>query len=104
MLKIKLKSLAEESRIIRKEELRLKRAGRGVEIDTLRLHRHKVVREEARATHVAYGFLKGMSYDAVEPSAKSKPNWDKVVHMVKKYGDSTQLKEIQLFVDVYTTQ
>jgi hypothetical protein len=45
------------------------------------------VREEARATLVAYGFLNGLSYDEIEQSSYKEPKWDRVRAMVKKYGE-----------------
>jgi len=55
-LKVKILSLAEESRIIRKET----RAAKQDSIKNgLYLHRVWVVRTEARVTYLAYGFLRG---------------------------------------------
>lgn len=79
-LKVKAKSLAEEARIIRKEERRAK----GLR-DHLRDHRTGVVRSEARATLLAYGFLRGRTLEQVETRAKTKPDWDKVWSMVRRY-------------------
>lgn len=82
-LKVKIKSLAEEARIIRKETKRAKR----VSIKNgLAEHRKGVVRNEARHTHLAYGFLRGREYRQMEPKAHETPNWDKVRKMVSKYG------------------
>lgn len=74
-LKVKIKSLAAETRIIRAEER--KSLGRGRAMDAayypddkkkcyatyekLRHHRIEVVRREARATHLAYAFIRGKS-------------------------------------------
>ena len=84
-LKIKLKSLAAEARIIRAQERKTK----GKHNDTresLYLHRTKDVRGEARATHVAYGFLRGREYACIEPKSYTQPDWKRVEAMVKKYG------------------
>ena len=110
-LKIKLKSLAEEARIIRHEERKLRckpsphydcTENQSVR-NELRNHRLRVVRPEARATHIAYGFLRGRSYRQLErlpkdrkPSFLEGPKWDRVEAMVKKYGklgDIAKLKE-----------
>lgn len=87
MLKIKLKSLADESRIIRREELRL---SGGALRNELAVHRRGVVRYEARATHIAYSLIRGRTLeqigeqpDALESSESLKA---KVNAMVKKYG------------------
>ena len=82
-LKVKLKSLAEEARIIR---LETKRAKRESIRNGLALHRTGVVRREARHTHLAYGFLRGKEYRQIEPKAHIAPDWDKVRKMVEKYG------------------
>lgn len=87
-LKVKIKSLSEESRIIRKEELR----SRGDLRTLLRLHRVNDVRRECRATLIAYNFLRGISYIRTEPNVLPMSQWDegklwgRVEVMVKKYG------------------
>lgn len=82
-LKVKLKSLAAEARIIRLEEKRTRdpalRAGLGC-------HRVTIVRSEARHTLLAYGFIRGRPYEAMEPKCRKPVNWDKVKKMVQKYG------------------
>ena len=90
-LKIKIKSLAEEARIIRAAEDKLK--GQGVdnfqypaEGWKLYAHRIQVVRPEARATQLAYAYLRGVPYRKVEPISHAEPNWHRVEKMVEKYG------------------
>lgn len=83
-LKVKLKSLAAEARIIRKEEMR----SHGTLRDALCIHRRVIVRSEARATHLAYGFLRGRQYIQLEHKAESAPDWKKVESMVKRYGQA----------------
>jgi hypothetical protein len=82
-LKVKIKSLAEEARIIRKET---KRAKSKTIKEGLYLHRIGTVRIEARHTHLAYGFLRGREYHQIETSAHSAPDWKKVRKMIEKYG------------------
>lgn len=82
MLRVKLKSLAEEARIIRREERRT----HGRLRDELHLHRIGVVREAARNTHIAYGLIKGRTLEQIEGNAKSAPDWDAIGKMLKKYG------------------
>jgi len=90
-LKIKLKTLAAEAKFIRREELRLKgNMKRDAYREHLYLHRINVVRREARATHLAYQFLRGIPYEQVENHALPlvrPPRWDRVLTMVQKYGD-----------------
>ena len=80
-LKIKIKSLAAEAKIIRKEENKSKYF-RG----ELEVHRKGTVRSECRHTLIAYGFLRDRPYAIVEPACKAKIDWDKVEAMVKRYG------------------
>ena len=94
MLRVKLKSLMEEAKIIRKEERRTW----GVIREQLWYHRTQDIRIEARATHLAYGFIKGYDRDKIEPSRRipepgpngpaiqEKRLLEKVDAMVKKYG------------------
>ena len=101
-LKIKLKALAAEARIIRREELRLNCSPRigeafasvNTEVrNAMHDHRVVVVRRVARATHLAYGFLRGRSYLQLEPSTTlaslsfdSVKLWGEVLRMVRQYG------------------
>lgn len=82
MLRVKVKSLAEEARIIRREEQRT--YGRLRE----ELHKHRVidVRREARAANLAYGFIRGRTHEQMEGSRKTEPDWEKVRRLCKKYG------------------
>ncbi len=80
-LKVKVKSLAAEARIIRTEERRNKYFRSG-----LAEHRKTVVRSAARHALLAYGFLRGRKYEEIERTAQTPPNWDRVKKMVKKYG------------------
>lgn len=94
-LKIKAKSLAEEARIIRKEEQKL----HGWRKSVISEHRRFDVRNEARATHLARTFLRGKSYKSVESSSSHTSGyiWEKiqkrVLAMVQKYGDRKTTKE-----------
>ena len=65
-LKVKIKSLAAESRIIRHEE---KKAYDNDNREGLYLHRVKDVRRESRASQLAYAFLRGVPFLVVEPSS-----------------------------------
>lgn len=94
-LKVKVKHLAEESRIIRKEELRT----HGDTRDWLYLHRINNVRSEARATHLAYAFAKGTPLRSVEKYPERIPVqvWSRVTAMVKRYS-SRGIKEYQNWI------
>jgi len=85
-LKVKIKSLGEEARIIRKEEKRI----RGGSLrNGLYHHRVNVVRSEARHTHLAYGFLRGKAFSQIENKSRIAPDWKRVQKMVMKYGIHT---------------
>lgn len=100
-LKIKVKHLAAEARIIRHEELRVKRRRDRDEklLEGLHYHRVTVVRSASRCTHLAYGFLRNVPYRAMENAkrTRSKPAWGVVEKMVKKYGQGDQRDLMQKF-------
>lgn len=81
-MKIKVKSLAAEAKIIRTHE----RQTTGAQRNSLAEHRRGTVRYEARHSLLAYGYLRGVPYRAMEKSSKTPFNVSKVEHMVKKYG------------------
>jgi hypothetical protein len=82
-LKVKVKSLAAESKIIRLEEYRAKTVGARA---SLHQHRVGVVRSATRHTLLAYGYLRGRSYGQLEVTCKRPPDWSAVEKMIKKYG------------------
>jgi hypothetical protein len=82
-LRVKVKSLAAEAKIIRKEEKRVK--SQSIR-ESLYRHRIDVVRYEARHTNIAYGFLRGRTYAEIENKPRTAPNWDKIRRMIEKYG------------------
>jgi len=95
-LKVKIKSLAEEQKIIRREEFKARRSDiwhwrqhrgdadycprwgdkiEGTNSTThslcdaersLRQHRVHDVRPEIRSAHIAYGLMRGLNYDSIE--------------------------------------
>lgn len=87
-LRVKIMSLAEEARIIRKEERKF--SWPGVDHNPLReelyLHRIGTVRSEARSAVLAYGFIRGLTYEKMEPNPWTGPDWSRVKTLVKKYG------------------
>ena len=82
-MKVKVKSLAAEARIIRHEEKRSKDVKQQ---SSLHLHRTGVVREEARAALIAYGFIRGKKFSAIEPRAKSLPSISRVEEIALRFG------------------
>jgi hypothetical protein len=98
-LKVKALSLGAEARIIKDmENQRLAKAYvnrlRGKDASYhekvyrgLNDHRRTIVRNEARWTNIARGFLRGHSYDAIERNSYQCPNWNRVEELVLKYGE-----------------
>lgn len=84
-LKVKIKSLAEEARIIRREERKAKEAELK---NSLHNHRVRAVRAESRATQIAYGFLRGRTFRQVESNSHKPIDWTRVKSMVGRYGDA----------------
>lgn len=84
MLRVKAKSLAEEARIIRKEELK----SSGLLRDELRQHRLSTVRLAARETYLAYGIIRGTPVEKIEKPKEPRKEglWKNVRKMVEKYG------------------
>ena len=83
-LKVKIKSLAEESQIIRKEIKKSRDVGL---TSSLQGHRIIVVRKEARHSLLAYAFLRGKKYSEVENSAHEIPDFVKVGKLVENFGE-----------------
>jgi hypothetical protein len=80
-LKVKLKNLAEEAKIIAKEEKR-----NNLLVNELYRHRKDVVGREARNTQLAYCVLRRVPLSRVERKAKTAPDWNRVEKMIFKYG------------------
>jgi len=97
-LKIKFLSLAAEARVIKAQEKRTlaqmrKRRAKQKPVgklefqwSSMRDHRRFEVRVEARATHLARAFLKGMPYRKVEKEGSSHVRTRRIAAMVRKYG------------------
>lgn len=83
MLRVKLKSLAAEAKIIRREESRQRCQQLR---DELAVHRRTVVRDAARHTHLAYGIIRGRSIEQMEQTQRRLPNWQEVRRMLRLYG------------------
>lgn len=99
-LKIKIKSLAAESTFIRQSEEKWRERARKARLKekdrqlanavatehSLYQHRYHVVRPETRASHLAYGFLRGQTYQRMENLAYREPDWKRVEEIAKKFG------------------
>jgi hypothetical protein len=84
-LKVKVKSLAAEARIIRQEENKC-----GPKMDVVRgslwNHRTHDVRREQRSSLIAYAFLRRKPYELAERNVKREPDWKRVAEIVAKFG------------------
>ena len=84
-LRVNIKSLAAEARIIRQESRRAGYPYSGI----LTEHRRGKLREEARYSHLALGYVRGRSYASMEGSKRlerCKPSADQKVLMTKLSG------------------
>lgn len=83
-LKVKIKSLAEESRIIRQQERVWKRHD---DIrNGLREHRTTDVRRESRYSLLAYAFIRGKAYLTHEHPNSTKPDIARVSKLAAKFS------------------
>lgn len=98
-LKVKIKSLAAESSIIRREAaIRKNRfGGQDAGFKSLQEHRRFDVRNESRSASLAYGFLRGRPYKAMEAKCWTQPDWSRVEKLAIKYGGETSQEIKQRF-------
>lgn len=82
-LKIKIKSLAEEAKMIKKEE---KKKHPSFMLSELNQHRIFVVKKAIRESLIAYGFIRNREYSAIESNPQTPPDWKEVERLVSKYG------------------
>lgn len=88
-LRVKIRSLADEARVIRDEERRAKDAHDYTLVNSLCNHRKQSVRPEARCALLAYAFLRRMPYERLERDPRSKPNWTRIKKMVERFTNAT---------------
>jgi len=86
-MRVKIRSLAEEARIIRNEEKKAKKRGLLERCHGLHQHRTDDLRRCARHNLLAYGYLRGRSYREMEPNARREPEWDLVKRHAKAFCD-----------------
>lgn len=92
-LRIKVKSLVEEARIIRHEAKKEK----GMVKWGLNQHRKTVVRDHARHNLLAYGILVGVPYGRMEHRCREKPNFSRVETLARRFG-ATQ-KDVTAWIE-----
>jgi hypothetical protein len=113
-LRVKLKALAAESRIIRGEEKRARKGWRRLaqkqiapdaqavlhaEFDNLHRHRTFDVRVESRATLLAYAFLRGKPYATAETAGARKPPIDRVANIALRFSGDGGPASIKILAD-----
>ena len=81
-LRIKVKSLVDESKTIRKEANKTS----GMAKWRLNHHRTTVVRVHTRYNLLAYGLLRGIPYSVMEKKCYGRPNLAAVAKHAKKFG------------------
>ena len=81
-LKIKVRSLVDEAKNIRKEANKTS----GMAKWRLNHHRTTVVRDHTRHNLLAYGILIGMSYERMERKCHEAPNFKRVAKIAKSFG------------------
>ena len=84
-------SLAAEALIIRRDE----RKSTGDTRNSLHNHRKCVVRPEARASLLAYAFLRDRPLHTLEHPDSRCPDWDNVRRIVKKFSGVTIFDEAE---------
>lgn len=94
-LRVKIKSLAAEAVIIKSEERRHRRVP--LVRESLHLHRVRDVRREARAALLALAFLRDVPVARLEDRARTRPVWERVESLVRKYGDGDVRDRMQKF-------
>ena len=83
-LKIKVQSLVDEAKNIRKEANKTS----GMAKWGLNHHRTSVVRPNTRANLLAYGILRGTPYSAMEKKCREAPDFAWVSKIAKRFGAS----------------
>lgn len=103
-LKVRIKELAEEARIIRAEEHKAKSARKYGELTGLNRHRIDVVRPAARSAQLAYGFLRGRPYRTMERTCRIKPSMKEIRRLVSKYGSEPDTEKVEKQVEAWLDQ
>lgn len=87
--KVKIKSLAEEAKIIRIEE----KKNSGWVTGGLRQHRIGIVRYEQRHTILAYCLMRGIPYKSVENNCKTPPDVRKIYRINSSLGSDFKTEQ-----------
>lgn len=96
-LRIKLRSLAEEARIIRSIEHKHRDIS---QLNQMHQHRTMLLRMESRHTHLAYGLIRGLRWSDMEHNWASQdkqrqPDWKYIQRLLTKYGNPNPDSELR---------
>lgn len=90
-LRVKIKSLAAEAKIIRREEAKYRpQVSENGIYESLHNHRTYDVRNEARSAQLAYGLLRGIEYSRIESKCYDPPNESRIRDNVVRFGIVTK--------------
>lgn len=95
--RVKIKSLAAEARIIRTEEKRFSSPGWHDALGTIHHHRVHDVRNEQRATLLAYAWHRRVPYTIVESNSKKPFPVSSVKRILKSLANEWSVTEGDLF-------
>ncbi len=103
--RVKIKSFAEEARIIKSEIKKTSKIVKAIELGVwgtfyesvagdLRHHYVEVVRKEQRHTLLAYAFFRGRPYKQIENKTDNPPDANKIKRILKSLSGNSDLTEI----------
>lgn len=87
-LKVKIKSLACESNIIRLEERKAKKFKQTALLNDLTEHRKNAVREHSRYALLTYAYLRGKSYSKTEAKNSKAISVTRLTKEIKRFFES----------------
>lgn len=87
--------------IIRSEERKVNNPGTRA---SLYLHRIKIVRPEARASLLAYAYLRGKPLTTIERPGSKPINRDRTVRIIKRFSESFDEKVFEAWLEPLAVQ
>ena len=94
-LKVNVKSLAAESRIIREE---IRKATDSDEINSLHHHRMTCVRPESRLAQLSLAFARNKPYKGAEPKADKLPDSRRLCRKLQRFLPETTQEEVDAWL------
>lgn len=99
-IRVKIKSLAEEVVIIRKEMSKHRCFTRVATLGSLQSHLDLIVKRELRHTLVAYAYLRKMPYRVVESKCQELPKASTIKRIIKSLSsEMVEINDIQEWLD-----